>query len=168
MSVTKRRPVSVHPPAGRRKRRVNQLIVNHDGVITFVGRKKIVETLCIQSRWRETLQRQKIPSSRTNFVRIDFGTEQPGEYRDVSCPCTRFHHCHSEASRGCFDKDQRFGRRCAELPKISLGLVAARLQRKSHLLRQEPIYRGRRVAQVQSNPIQIDADTRIGRKRLSW
>ncbi|MGB7733201.1 MAG: hypothetical protein WBL72_05850 [Thermoguttaceae bacterium] len=88
--------------------------------------------------------------------------KEPGENRDVARSGARLQDRHSGAQSGCFDDHQCLGRRRAELLKLNLRLVASGLGGQSGLDSEELVERGRDVAKVKTQPVQIDVQSRFG------
>ena len=158
MSGTESRLVTAHPPPGGRKRRVH-----HDGMVLVASGQQIVEPLRIERERLESLQLQKLPSARIDFVRIDLGACQPCQCRDVSGASARFEHAHAGLQSGRFDDQEGLRRGRAELLPFHLVLVAPSLKREARLLRQELFHGDCRVLQFQTDAMQVDVEPGLRR-----
>ncbi len=153
MPRTEAGAMTVKPPAGGREGRIH-----HHRVVTLVGRKQIIKTLGIESRWQEFLQSEELSPSGVDFVCVHEGTGKASQGSYVASAGTGLKHRHTRPQGRGLDDYEGLSRRRAELLIVNLPLVSSRLPWQSGLLSQEPLDCRSRVAKISADSIQVNVE----------
>jgi hypothetical protein len=136
--------------------------IHYDGMISPFQGEEIVEAFGIECRRLESLQGEQLTPAWVDFVGVYVCSKEPGENRNIAGPGARLQDRHSRAECGCFDDHEGLGGRRAELLKLDLNLVTSGLKGQPGLCGKKFVDRGRDVAKVKTDPVEIDIDARLG------